>query len=122
MRPLDQPVTLLAWLIEPPLEGAMQQFQQVSQENLGPFYRYVYRKVGNREADEDLTSQVFLKALQGLDLQCDPHRSRTWLFHVARTTLADYWRAYFRGTASSRTFCSSVWSWGDDRFSCLTPW
>ena len=36
IRPLDQPVTLLAWPIELPLEGAMQQFQQVDQENLGP--------------------------------------------------------------------------------------
>ena len=55
MRPLDQPVTLLAWPIELLLEGAMQQFQQVYRENLGPIYRYVYRQVGNREAAEDLT-------------------------------------------------------------------
>ncbi len=55
MRPLDQAVNLLAWPIEIPLEGAMQQFQQVYQENLGPIYRYVYRQVENREAAEDLT-------------------------------------------------------------------
>lgn len=35
-----------------------QAFQSFYQENLGPIYRYVYSKVGNREEAEDLTSHV----------------------------------------------------------------
>ena len=76
-------------------------FQQFYQENLGLIYHYVYGKVGNRQEAEDLTSQVFLKVVRSLDLTRDPHSLRTWLFQVARTTIADYWRLYYRGTTSS---------------------
>ena len=44
-----------------------QSFRTLYQENLGVVYRFVYSKVGNREEAEDLTSQVFLKAVRGLD-------------------------------------------------------
>jgi RNA polymerase sigma factor (sigma-70 family) len=78
-----------------------QDFQTFYQQNLDLVYHYVYSKVGNRQEAEDLTAQVFLKALRGLNLKRGPHSMRNWLFRVARTTIADYWRAYYRGTASS---------------------
>src|SRR5690349_21977105 len=34
-------------------------------------YKFIFRKVGNREDAEDLTSQVFLKAAQNLDTDRD---------------------------------------------------
>jgi RNA polymerase sigma-70 factor (ECF subfamily) len=76
-------------------------FQRFYQENLGLIYHYVYSKVGNRQEAEDLTSQIFLKVVRSLDLKRDPRSTRTWLFQVARTTIADYWRLYYRGTTSS---------------------
>ena len=76
-------------------------FQTFYQENLGLIYRFVSSKVENRQEAEDLTSQVFLKVVRGLDLKRDPCSMRTWLFRVARTTLADYWRIHYRGTTSS---------------------
>jgi RNA polymerase sigma-70 factor (ECF subfamily) len=79
----------------------VQDFEQFYQENLGTIYRYVYGKVGNRQEAEDLTSQIFLKAVHGLNLERDPRSVRTWLFQVARTTIADYWRVRYRGAASS---------------------
>jgi RNA polymerase sigma-70 factor (ECF subfamily) len=79
----------------------VQEFQSLYQENLGPVYRYVYSKVRNREEAEDLTGQVFLKAVRSLDLMRDPLSTRNWLFQVARTTIADYWRVRYRGAASS---------------------
>ena len=83
------------------LGADVQEFQNFYQENLGSIYRFVYSKVRNREEAEDLTSHVFLKAVRGLDLQRDQHSTRTWLFQVARTTIADYWRSHYRGSASS---------------------
>lgn len=71
------------------------------QDNLGLVYRYVSSKVGNRQETEDLTSQIFLKVVRGLDLKRDPRSLRPWLLRVARTTIADYWRIHYRGTASS---------------------
>src|SRR5947209_10071066 len=79
----------------------MQEFQSFYQENLGPIYRYIYGNVRNREEAEDLTSQVFLKAVRSLDFKRNMQSSQAWLFQVARTTIADYWRAHYRGTASS---------------------
>lgn len=78
-----------------------QAFQSFYQENLGPIYRYVYSKVGNREDAEDLTSRIFIKAIRHIDYTHDPQSTRSWLFQVARTTIADYWRAYYRTAASS---------------------
>ncbi len=76
-------------------------FQTFYQENFGLIYRYVSSKVGNHQEAEDLTSQIFLKAVRGLDLKRDPRSRHTWLFRVARTTLADYWRMHYGGTTHS---------------------
>lgn len=64
-------------------------------------YRYIYRQIGNREDAEDVTAQVFLKALCELDYGRDAGAIQRWLFQVARTTLADHWRASTRLSTSS---------------------
>jgi RNA polymerase sigma-70 factor (ECF subfamily) len=79
----------------------VQEFQTFYQENLGLIYRYVYSKVGNREEAEDLTSQIFIKAIRGVDTQRGPQSIQKWLFQVARTTIADYWRVYYRVPVNS---------------------
>jgi RNA polymerase sigma-70 factor (ECF subfamily) len=78
-----------------------QAFQSFYRENLGAIYRYVYRKVGNREEAEDLTSKIFIKAIRSIDYERNSQYIRNWLFQVARTTIADYWRAYYRLPTSS---------------------
>jgi RNA polymerase sigma-70 factor (ECF subfamily) len=77
------------------------QFQAFYQENLGPIYRFVYSKVGNREEAEDLTSQIFLKVASGIDFNRGRQSMQKWLYLVAHATLADYWRAYYRLPTSS---------------------
>ncbi len=79
----------------------VEDFQTFYQENLGLIYHYAYSKVGNRQEAEDLTSQIFLKVVRSLDFKRDMHSVRTWLFRVARTTIADYWRVHYRGTTYS---------------------
>jgi len=81
--------------------AAVQEFQTLYQENLGLIYRYVYSKVGNREEAEDLTSQIFVKAVRGVDQERGMQSIQKWLFQVARTTIADYWRAYYRISTNS---------------------
>jgi RNA polymerase sigma-70 factor, ECF subfamily len=82
-------------------EGDVQEFQTFYQEHVGLIYRYVYSKVGNREEAEDLTSQIFIKAVRGVDTERGPQSMQKWLFQVARTTIADYWRAHYRVSTSS---------------------
>jgi RNA polymerase sigma-70 factor (ECF subfamily) len=74
----------------------VQEFQVVYQENLHLIYRYIYGKVGNREEAEDLTSQTFVKAVRHLDQERNPLSIQKWLLQIARTTVADYWRAQYR--------------------------
>jgi RNA polymerase sigma-70 factor, ECF subfamily len=59
---------------------------------VAPIYRFLYSRLGNQEEAEDLTSEVFLKAVRQLEPQRDEASVQAWLYQVARTTLADYWR------------------------------
>ena len=70
-------------------------------EQLSLIYHYVYRRVGNRQEAEDLTSSVFLKAVRGLQQERGVQSMRSWLLRVAHTTIIDYWRARVRATSSS---------------------
>lgn len=79
----------------------VQEFQTLYQENLGLIYRYVYSKIGNREEAEDLTSQIFTKAVRGVNTERGLQSMKKWLFQVARTTIADYWRTHYRISTSS---------------------
>ena len=58
-----------------------------------PVYGFIYSKVGNRETAEDLTSDVFLRALTNIDPERDDHSVAAWLYRVARNLVNDYWRA-----------------------------
>ena len=78
-----------------------QAFRNFYQQHLGAVYRYIYTKVGNREEAEDLTTQVFLKVIHHLDYERDALSIQKWLFQVARTTIADYWRVRYRTPATS---------------------
>ena len=86
-------------LAEPPIRESttdVQGFQMFYQEKFRLIYRYVYRKVGNREDAEDLTSEIFLKAVSALNQEFSPHSMHKWLFLIARSTVADYWRTHYR--------------------------
>ncbi len=79
----------------------VQDFQTLYEEKFTLIYRYVFSKVGNREEAEDLTSEIFLKAVRSIDQERSPQTIQYWLYQIARTTLADYWRAYYRESTSS---------------------
>jgi RNA polymerase sigma-70 factor (ECF subfamily) len=55
-------------------------------------YRYCYRRLANREAAEDATSQIFTRAITGLGgIKGRPFRP--WLFTIAHNVLVDSYRA-----------------------------
>ena len=56
-------------------------------------YGFVYVKVGNREAAEDLTSEVFLRAVSHLDPAREERSILAWLYRVATNLVNDYWRS-----------------------------
>ncbi len=59
---------------------------------LDQLYRYAFARVGNNAAAEDLTSQVFLAALEGLAHYQGRGRFPAWLFSIARRKIADHYR------------------------------
>lgn len=81
---------------------------RVYQAHIGLIYRFLYSRVGNREDAEDLTSQVFLKAVSLLDSSRDALSIRSWLFQLARTTLADHWRLYYKSPRAPLTLLTDA--------------
>lgn len=74
-----------------------QDFDAWFREHREPVYRYVRFRVATRELAEDITSDVFLKALRSLD-RYDRRRAapRTWLLRIARNAVTDHLRALRR--------------------------
>ena len=60
-------------------------------------YRYVRFRVATREAAEDVTSDVFMKALRSLHrYNPDLASPRTWLLRIARNAVTDHLRSLRR--------------------------
>ena len=66
-------------------------------EHQSAVFRYVRFRVATREAAEDVTSLVFMKALRSFE-RYDPSRAapRTWLLRIARNAVTDHLRALRR--------------------------
>jgi len=61
-------------------------------DNVQRLYRLMYSRVGNRPDAEDLTSEVFMAALEPLRISASKPEVRAYLIATARTVLAGYWR------------------------------
>lgn len=78
-----------------------QALQEVYDKYIEQIYKFVYFKIGNREDAEDIVSQVFIKAARSLDVTQEEQVMLGWLYQVARTTITDHWRRYYKGPQSS---------------------
>ncbi len=72
-------------------------FESWYHDHRGTVYRYVRFRVATRETAEDLTSEVFMKALRAFR-RYDPRRAspRTWLLRIARNAVTDHLRSLRR--------------------------
>lgn len=84
-----------------PAVERQQALQEAYDRHVEQIYKFVYFKVGNREDAEDITSQIFIKAATSLDTTQEEHVQLAWLYQVARTTVTDHWRSYYKGPTSS---------------------
>jgi len=69
-------------------------FDVIYNRYLRRIYRYVFRRVANIFEAEDITSDIFLNALEKIlkgNYQCNNHFT-SWLFTIARRRIADYYR------------------------------
>jgi RNA polymerase sigma-70 factor (ECF subfamily) len=77
-------------------EPARGRFEEVYDAFVVPIYRFVYARVGNRPDAEDLTAQVFMRAVEQLDTSREDGQIASWLYRVSQNAIADYWRAFYR--------------------------
>lgn len=80
-----------------PSPGLPQDFEAWFHEYRGAVYRYVRFRVATREVAEDVTSEVFMKALRSIH-RYDPGIAspKTWLLRIARNAITDHLRALRR--------------------------
>jgi RNA polymerase sigma-70 factor (ECF subfamily) len=73
------------------------EFEAWYDEHRPTVFRYVRFRVATREAAEDVTSDVFMKALRSIG-RYDPNLAspRTWLLRIARNAVTDHLRALKR--------------------------
>ena len=69
-----------------------QRFVELYRALFPPVYGFIRFRVGDLHAAEDLTAQVFERALGRLATVRRPERVRAWLFAIARNAVADYRR------------------------------
>lgn len=68
-------------------------FGKLYDEFMPTVYGYVMRRVMNKELAEDLTSQVFEKALKSIRGLRTGATFKGWLFRIAGNTIIDYYRS-----------------------------
>lgn len=71
-------------------------FERVYDDHVVGIYRFIFARVGNHPDAEDLTAQVFVRAVEQLDTSREPGQIAAWLYRVAHNATADYWRAFYR--------------------------
>ncbi len=75
-----------------------QQFLELYDAHVGKIYRYIYFRVGSPEQAQDLTSEVFLKSWQYLQVKREKLKvksldnPRAFFYQVARNLIADFYR------------------------------
>jgi RNA polymerase sigma factor (sigma-70 family) len=68
-------------------------FDEVYEEQLVPVWRYVRARIPQHADAEDVTSEVFVRAVRAWD-RYDARRgpAGAWLMGIARIVVADWWR------------------------------
>ena len=78
-------------------ESLPRDFEAWFHDHRSAVFRYVRFRVATREAAEDVTSEVFMKALRSLHrYDSDRASPRTWLLRIARNAVTDHLRALRR--------------------------
>ena len=84
--------------VEPVLEDSLERQNRFVSENMRRVFLLIYRMVGNVADAQDLTQEVFIKALQRQDQLKDLDKAAHWLSRIATNTAIDFLRRHGRVT------------------------
>ena len=80
-------------LIRRAQEGDKQAIGEIYRLHVDVIYRYIWGRVRDDSVTEDLTAQVFLKALEGLPSYRPTGKPfLAWLYRIAYARVVDHWR------------------------------
>ena len=80
-------------LIRQAKQGDKQAIGELYRRHVDVIYRYVWARVADEAVAEDLTAQVFLKALEGLPTYEPMGKPfQAWLYRIAYARIVDHWR------------------------------
>ncbi len=69
-------------------------FGELYTHYFGQIYRFVYSRVRDQDAAEDITSEVFFKALRAIGkYKPSGHPFSAWLYQISVNAIADHYRA-----------------------------
>jgi RNA polymerase sigma-70 factor (ECF subfamily) len=67
-------------------------FGRLYDQYVQPVYRYLYSRIGDIHAAEDVTSQTFMAAYEALPKYRERGQFSAWLFRIARSKMNDHFR------------------------------
>ena len=80
-------------LVQRAQQGDREAFAQLYESHFDKIYRYVILRIGNQMEAEDMTQQVFLKALRSIrSFKWKGIPFSAWLFRIAHNLVVDYLR------------------------------
>ncbi len=80
------------YLIHQTRRGNPEAFGKIYDKYLDRIYRFIFFRVSSKEQAEDLSSQVFLKALEYLDEKRKINNLQAFLYQIARNLIIDFYR------------------------------
>ena len=80
-------------LLQAAQRGDAEAFAALYRDNVQTIYRYIYYRVNDRQLAEDLTSDVFMRAMKGLTRYSDQGKPFiAWLYRIAHDRVIDHRR------------------------------
>lgn len=74
-------------------QGNTDAFAALYRENVQRIFRYIFHRVNDRHLAEDLTGDVFMRALQGIASYTDQGKPFVaWLYRIAHDRVVDHYR------------------------------
>ena len=80
-------------LVQRAQQGDADAFTELYRRHVDQIYRFVLLRVGDEASAEDLTSEVFVRALESLHAYEDRGAPfAAWLYRIANARVVDHWR------------------------------
>lgn len=81
-------------LINAHKQGNTSCFGEIYEKYVDDIYRFVLRKVGEKETAEDLTSTIWIKILSSIDSYQEQSGAtlKSWIYRIANNTVIDHYR------------------------------